>query len=253
MDKKQRNKVETNTIVSMMRSFEKMPNVSALGRDVNTLSEVGNLPTQSPVIEVSEDDRCNPADIKNRSGNVITDVTSNQLHYMTELKNLCQGDVTSIDFNVLYVDDVNPTSSVVTDILEKRERLLSKANKSFRTDGDKKKIITTYNTQNRGGFTQRDVTLYIAEFDQYVNTLNMTLPPFARDKIQNTWSETLRCYIETKKLDRLNDYIVSLKLLNFGGKDSRDWGIMILARSRPVSVDASAKWVTMESHAYNFT
>ena len=185
----------------------------------------------------------------------MTDIQNNQLHYLNELEVLCKGICNSIDFELTFVDDVVPTDNVVREIIEKRDRVLINLTRTTISNSEGK-ISSNIKTakQSRGKFTTEDVLLYITEFEHYVNSLQMTLTPFAKDRIMHSWKEAARCYFETKKLDRQNDYLVRLRLVNGTPKTKKSWFIEISAKSKPVTVDAKkSTWETLESHAFTFT
>lgn len=249
-----RNKVETTPSMMLMRRMESSLGTQHTRQQSSTLSQQGPLP---PVYceAVVNNDSSSLAKIKNNTGDFVTDIQNNQLHYLNELEVLCKGICNSIDFELTFVDDVVPTDNVVREIIEKRDRVLINLTRTTISNSEGK-ISSNIKTakQSRGKFTTEDVLLYITEFEHYVNSLQMTLAPFAKDRIMHLWKEAARCYFETKKLDRQNDYLVRLRLVNGTPKTKKSWFIEISAKSKPVTVDAKkSTWETLESHAFTFT
>lgn len=249
-----RNQVESDPRVNLKRRLEASQITSHTKPPSSTLCAQGRFPL--PTDAGQRFPYANTiAPIDNKTGDIVTDVTNSEINYIKELKGLCVREYTSIEFDTNYSDVVQPTDTAVLQILERTTRFVCKAHKTRIVNVAENKATLAYRKvrQTRGMFGNGDVELYLHEFEQVMASQKLTLAPFARDRILNTWKELLRCYNETKTIDRLNDYVVTIGI-GVSTQSSDDWKLFVTAKSKSVDVDnLEARWTTLEYNEYLFT
>lgn len=193
--------------------------------------------------------------MKSKTGNIVKDIVNSEIHYIRELRELCRRGLTSIEFETHYQDLVDPKTAGVQNILERTTRYLCKTEKTkvLSSSSNTQTIAFRKRRRSCGSFTMDDVILYIHEFEHLMGASKLTLPPFTRDRLINTWKELLHCYVETKRLDRLNDYIVVFGI-GVSTITNDDWKLFVTVKSRSTSIeDADSRWTILEHNEYLFT
>lgn len=185
----------------------------------------------------------------------MADILNSEIHYIRELRALYTRELTSIEFDTLYLDVLDPLSADVKSILERTTRYVCKAAKTKVVNVTTNTQTIAYRKKRRpcSSFTVEDVILYIHEFEHLLGSKKLTLPPFTKDRLINTWKELMRCYVETKRYDRLNDYIVTIGL-GVSSLTNDDWKIFITAKSKSVELeDSDSRWTILEYNEYLFS